>query len=45
MAAFLPRYIKEMDGAQDDYNDEEAVAIYDYNMSLLRIESPEADSL
>ena len=49
VAAFLPKYISGMDansnGDGDLYDDNEAVAIYDYNISLQRIDETEAAAL
>ena len=47
MAAFLPRFAKDMDANNDvgsgDANDEnEAVAIYDYDISMKTIDEEEA---
>ena len=49
VAAFLPRYIKEMDttvgGKVDDYDENEAVAIYDYRVSMKSIDATEASAI
>ena len=46
VAAFLPKYIRGMDansnGDGDSYDENEAVAIYDYTISLQRIDEAEA---
>jgi hypothetical protein len=54
VAAFLPYYIKEMDankksggdgGSKDAYDENEAVAIYDYKISIKSIDELEAISI
>lgn len=47
VAAFLPKYIRGMDANSDDvsYDDNKAVALYDYNVSLQRIDEAEAAAL
>ena len=47
VAAFLPRYIKDMDatGGGEDYDEKEAVAIYDYKMIMKSIDDIEAASI
>ncbi|KAL7491123.1 hypothetical protein ACHAWT_001565 [Skeletonema menzelii] len=49
IAAFLPKYIRGMDVSSnsdgDSYDDNEAVAIYDYNIFLQRIDETEAATL
>ena len=49
VAAFLPRYIKEMDttagGKADDYDENEAVAIYDYKVFMKSIDATEAAAI
>lgn len=47
VAAFLPRYIKDIDGtgAGDEYNENEAVAIYSYKIRLISIDEAEAANL
>jgi hypothetical protein len=50
VAAFLPKYIQQMDtrkgGSKDDeYNDHKAVAIYDYKVFMKQIDESEAASI
>lgn len=47
VAAFLPRYIKDMDAntGRIEYDDNESVALYDYKMKLMSIDEAEAASL
>lgn len=47
VAAFLPRYIKEMDarGPGDDYDENEAIAIYDYKAFMQAIDEDNAARL
>ena len=49
VAAFLPKYIKDMDNLGNDnlisYNDNEAAAIYDYKIFMKRIDESEAANL
>ena len=49
VAAFLPKYIRGMDAnsasAGDSYDDNEALAIYDYNIVLQTIDETEAAAL
>lgn len=47
VAAFLPRYVKDVDssGSSERYDDEEAVAIYDYRVRMVGIDADEAASL
>ena len=45
VAAFLPQYIRGLDSSNksgDNYNEYEAVAIYDYNVHLQKIDESEA---
>jgi hypothetical protein len=50
VAAFLPKYIQAMDssgigsGGINSYDDNEAVAIYDYNVFIQRIDETEAST-
>lgn len=50
VAAFLPKYIQAMDssgidsGSINSYDDNEAVAIYDYNVFIQRIDETEAST-
>ena len=46
VAAFLPKYIKNIDGnTEDGYDENEAVAMYDYKFELSSIDDSEAASL
>lgn len=52
VAAFLPKYIREMDGGSDgvnratgDYDENEAVALYDYRVLMKGIDEVEAASI
>lgn len=46
VAAFLPRYIQQLDTKDDvEYNDQESVAIYDYKIFMIPIDATEAGSL
>ena len=47
VAAFLPKNIKELDGGSDtnNYDEDKAIAIYDYKYSMKKIEDFEASSM
>ncbi|CAJ1949665.1 unnamed protein product [Cylindrotheca closterium] len=45
VAAFLPHYIQQLDGADSSYQDTKAVAVYDYKIFMKRIDENEAMSM